>query len=219
MTALPQTQLPLTTWYGSGSAYKTLSVAPPRGVKAGDIWSLALFCPPSDVAASSPLDAIPPYKTALVSLSSVEDAGAWAPVPVMSEPIRFTAAIKGGLTAVPPVKGEKVKVKAAPTEKVAKQDRIQRAFVLPPRSLEESSSELLLTEQTSFDLDKVCSCHIDYLSQQTLTRSAFTSENLGLWPSRRRLHGLPPSLGRCSRSGRQISTRGRGASCAPTLSP
>jgi hypothetical protein len=158
-TTVPQRQLPLTTWYGSGSAYKTLSIDPPTGVKSGETWLLALFCSPSNVGGASSaasLGAVPPHKTSLVALSSVEDAGAWVPVPVMSEPIRFTAAAKGGSANAPASRGGKVKTKAGPSDKVEKQDRIQRAFVLPtPPAEGDGPHEILLTEQTSFDLDKV----------------------------------------------------------------
>lgn len=165
--------LPLTTWHGSGSAYKALAVDPPKGVKVGEAWSLALFSSapvlrrgtaftlPTAAASGQAPTAAARWKTDLLELARVEDStrGGWSPIAVKSEPVRFTSA-KGGAAAGGKGAG-KGKGKAAASsssDKAEKQDRIQRTFVLPPVVGRDDQPELHLTEQTSFDLDKVRPC-------------------------------------------------------------
>jgi hypothetical protein len=151
-SSLPQGRQPLTTWYGSGSAYKTLAIDPPKGVKAGETWSLALYSNSGRSTSASPA-----WKSDFVQVAHLgEDNSVWTPIPVLSEPIKFTAGSRGGPAAAPGKgKGkEKEKGKGKGNDKVDKQDRIRRTFVFPSPGVD-GPMELTLTEQTSFDLDKV----------------------------------------------------------------
>jgi len=145
----------LTTWYGSGSAYKTLAIDPPKGVKVGETWSLALYANPCGSTSLT----TPAWKSDFVQVAQLgQDNSVWTPIPVLSEPITFTAGSRRGSGAASGKgKGkekEKEKEKGKGNDKVNKQDRIRRTFVLPSPSTD-GPRELVLTEQTSFDLDKV----------------------------------------------------------------
>lgn len=149
-SSLPQGRQPLTTWYGSGSAYKTLAIDPPKGVKAGETWSLALYSNSGRSTSSSPA-----WKSDFVQVAHLgQDNSVWTPIPVLSEPIRFTVGSRGGPAAAPGKGKGKEKEKGKGNDKVDKQDRIRRTFVFPSAGAD-GPRELVLTEQTSFDLDKV----------------------------------------------------------------
>ena len=129
----------LTTWR-LATAYREIPVPVPSGVRDGQVWRLALSC---DGRATDQLGRA-------VELGS--DRLGRVPFPVLSMPIKFSSRMPKG--------------------SVAKQEKIERAFtfLLPtPVPVGEGESGVLLenarsspsratikvTEQTSFDLDKV----------------------------------------------------------------
>lgn len=154
------------------SSYKALSIPPPEQVRPGDAWTLALWVDSRDVCA----------EVTLGRLAAEGDVTVNGPIAVLSEPVRFVAASGTGGGAGG--KG-KAKGKAGSGAEGEKQDRIRRRMVLPPKrrrgtatmeieeisqpegdeeydeKKEEDAEEenghrvLVLTEQTSFDLDKV----------------------------------------------------------------
>ncbi len=120
------------TTYRHSSAYKEIPVPPPPQVREGQRWQLILSC------SAQPTSLKPNY-----TIDMNESAIGGIPFPVISMPILFSA------------KGLKGNTK--------KQERIERVYLLsnPPAPHESSETptsqprELKITEQTSFDLDKV----------------------------------------------------------------
>ncbi|TFK71378.1 hypothetical protein BDN72DRAFT_765157 [Pluteus cervinus] len=136
----------LTTWRQS-SAYKELTVPLPSGVKGGQAWSLVLT--PSVVVDSSPSSQQGGTRPGYVIDLNDNDLGS-RPFPVISMPIFF------GLN---PTKGD-----GNPKGGTSvKQEKIQRVYQLLPSGFREGvgddpspskGSQMIITEQTSFDLDK-----------------------------------------------------------------
>lgn len=120
------------TTYRNISAYKEIPVPVPLGVREGQQWQLSL----SPSGGTAPLQ--PNY-----TIDMHDPAVGHAVLPVISMPIVFSA------------KGLKGNVK--------KQERIERIYLVPsPTGVDDrkssgaaSTRELKITEQTSFDLDKV----------------------------------------------------------------
>jgi len=119
------------TVYRTSSAFKEISVPPPTGVRDGQQWQLVL-APSPDVIVNYSIDLFD------------ENIGSGMPFPVTSMPILFSSKGLGGKRVL------------------RKQERIQRVYRISngggetENSIEGSSPrELRITEQTSFDLDKV----------------------------------------------------------------
>jgi hypothetical protein len=136
----------LTTWRRA-TAYKEIPVPIPSGVRDGQLWRLVLSCngrSATDLGRSG-------YAVELGS-----DRLGREPFPVLSMPIKFSSRMPKGA--------------------IAKQEKIERVytFLLPTVPVREGDSDVLVdnarsnpsraiikvTEQTSFDLDKVRSSFI-----------------------------------------------------------
>ena len=119
----------LTTWRQS-NAYKEIPVPPPHGVREGQKWRLLLT---ADALAHN-------SRSSPVAINLNHKNVGKTPFPVMSMPILFTS-------RAPP--------------KGAKQEQIERVYHLRPVTKGsdrlDGGVSLRLVEQTSFDLDKVCS--------------------------------------------------------------
>ena len=149
----------LTTWRRA-TAYKEIPVPVPSGVRDGQLWRLALSC---DGRSATDQGRSPGYAIELGS-----DCLGREPFPVLSMPIKFSSRMSKG--------------------PIAKQEKIERVytFLLPtpvavPLPIREGVSDVLVdnarsnpsraiikvTEQTSFDLDKVrspLSSHIKFFA-------------------------------------------------------
>lgn len=131
----------LTTWRGASSAYKEITVPLPPRARDGDSWTLILSSP-ALLVPNSRKETMNPQQIQAISLASntPENSGEGlgsTPFPVWSMPISFTSrSVKAG-----------------------KQEKIKRVYILPTgtenESRERQGSLLKVTEQTSFDLDKV----------------------------------------------------------------
>lgn len=116
----------LTTWR-EANAYKEIPVPVPPGVSPGQSWRLLLSAVPSVNSASGSVVTIDLNNIALGSL----------PFPVLSMPIVFAQGVgKGGGGG--------------------KQEQVERVYQLLPAVDDVPAVVLKITEQTSFDLDKVC---------------------------------------------------------------
>ncbi|CDZ98689.1 Putative N2,N2-dimethylguanosine tRNA methyltransferase [Phaffia rhodozyma] len=159
----------LTTWLGSPSVYKPLSIPPPLGIRSGQSWTLSLFARPcsGNSNSSSACNSITDSGARMNSerslweldLSSALDGEAVVPFPVLSESIRFisTPESGGGKKKIgnghgnEKGKGRGKEVLSGMKERtgaVDKQDRIRRVFGLG------RGYKMCMVEQTSFDLDK-----------------------------------------------------------------
>jgi len=142
------------TTYRSSSAFKGVPVPPPIGVCDGQQWQLVLACSP-DATVNSSIDLFD------------EEIGSGMPFPVISVPILFSSRGQGG-------KGVFSR----------KQERIQRVYRISNGGSGETEGthprELRITEQTSFDLDKVrlLLLLISYLCKSITNQNI---ENLGQW--------------------------------------
>lgn len=126
----------LTTWR-QVNAYKELSIPPPPMVKEGQSWNLIL-------SSGSTTPSTPNY---IINLNE-DKLGRKDPFPIMSMPIVF-----------------RERIADASRGKVQKQDRIQRVYELFPSGSNAICGDrqvqlkkplrMVITEQTSFDLDKV----------------------------------------------------------------
>lgn len=119
------------TTYRPSSAFKEVPVPPPIGVREGQRWQLVLACSP-DAAVNPSIDLCD------------GGIGSGVPFPLISVPVLFSSKGQGG-------KGV-----------LRKQERIQRVYRLSNGGgggggeIEGANPrELRITEQTSFDLDKV----------------------------------------------------------------
>lgn len=122
----------LTTWR-IANAYQSVNVLPPSGIRDGEAWNLVL----------SPHK----LKDGNHVINMVEDSDrvllGQTPFPVISQPVRFCRRLAGD--------GTKYK---------QKQERIERIYRL---SLQGGSKiDIKITENTSFDLDKVRSTRTVY---------------------------------------------------------
>jgi len=142
------------TTYRSSSAFKEVPVPPPIGVRDGQQWQLVLACSP-DATVNPSIDLFD------------GGIGSGVPFPVISVPILFSS--KG--------QGEKGVLR--------KQERIQRVYRISNggsggETEGTNPRELIITEQTSFDLDKVRL--ISYMckkNKKSITKQNI--ENLGQW--------------------------------------
>jgi protein N-lysine methyltransferase METTL21D len=135
----------LTTWRGSSSAYKDIAVPAPSGVRDGQYWRLILIASSSVSRYSSSSRLSSPRLADNTELVLGIDDDQDKIFPVRSMPILFTRHL-----TTPVNSGG------------GKQDQIERVLSLVP-SRTQSEGELWksfrrrirITEQTSFDLDKV----------------------------------------------------------------
>jgi protein N-lysine methyltransferase METTL21D len=147
----------LTTWKGSASAYKPVSIPLPTGARAGELWRLALLPSPtgSSLSSDAPLISVLPSTT-----GSIQSSFGRLPLPVFSAPMRIEQGSPGKLDSG---KAKSMGKNDGPNM-ASKQQRIERFYTLPSAvksldsdvGLEEHSRRIMrITEQTSFDLDKV----------------------------------------------------------------
>ncbi|KAG8745219.1 hypothetical protein FRC10_008531 [Ceratobasidium sp. 414] len=153
----------LTTWRLGGS-YKPLSVVLPAEAQPGDSWRLCLV-------------AVQPGQSPSLALDLSQPAFGQLPFPVTSMPIDIAAGstadqaassstspgskhnkrswqAKHAQSKSPVAKGTAA-ISAERVTQVSKQERIERLYLLPPSPDSIASRTLRITEQTSFDLDKV----------------------------------------------------------------
>ncbi|CAE6416749.1 unnamed protein product [Rhizoctonia solani] len=130
----------LTTWKPGSTSYKPLNVALPKEARPGDTWRLCLAVNPDSKNLPHCL---------FLDLTQPEFGR--LPFPVTSLPISVLAGESRDTRAVRPTPSKQSKAKPKPTEhNVAKQEKIERLYSLPL-----NWGTLRITEQTSFDLDKV----------------------------------------------------------------
>ena len=160
----------LTTWHPEQSAYKILSIPPPPSnlLHYSREWRIMLSCPhPKAGTETAQLNSC-----GCISLDD-EEIGV-VPFPVHSLPIRFeTVGSSGAPSPLQKTGGKRSKgSRSIGSTKVRKQEGVQRVLVMerPPlrnehtkehTDTEESDKRatqhrILISEKTSFDLDKVC---------------------------------------------------------------
>ena len=160
--------LKLTTWHPEQSAYKILSIPPPPSslLQYSTEWRIMLSCPyPKAGTETAKLNTC-----GYISLDD-EEIGS-IPFPVFSLPIRFEMAAPSATSSQRTGgKPDKGKGKSVGSTKVPKQEGVQRVLVMERPLLrnahtkeqtdgEESDKKaanhrILVSEKTSFDLDKV----------------------------------------------------------------
>lgn len=165
-----QRPLPLTTFLAPASSYKPLSIPPPVGVQANQTWALALWATPAlNLSPTTPQEQQLAAQKAgwEMDLLDLVSSGRSACLSVVSEGVRFMGGSgkptggggggrEGKKGTSKPVKGKGAG--GGGKDVGEKQDRIKRAFVLPGMAEGAGGGRKVeLTEQTSFDLDKVCS--------------------------------------------------------------
>ncbi|KAG8730756.1 hypothetical protein FRC11_005873 [Ceratobasidium sp. 423] len=148
----------LTTWRSGSGSYKPLSVALPAVAQLGDAWRLCLAVDLDSRNAARSL-----------VLDFLQNEFGRLPFPVTSLPIT----VLGGESVGPigkaqgikpnPNKQPKAKSKL-PESNISKQEKIERFYMLPS-----NWGTLRITEQTSFDLDKLLALPKDAAQSHELT--------------------------------------------------
>jgi hypothetical protein len=178
----------LTTWYGKSSAYKTISIPPPPRVRDGESWALILSCDsnPSQRLSLSLIDLCQDSRTVdhgqrgkfvndSVHTDTVIDLGS-VPFPVVSLPIKFLRSPNS--TGRSGHSSSKSRSKSSGATAAPKQEQIQRQYRIAIKKCPNIGGSVIydtadgrpivdsitceglltITEQTSFDLDKVRLC-------------------------------------------------------------
>lgn len=177
-----------------GGTYKPLAIALPVKAQPGDFWRLCLIVLPAGQSPALTIDLMQP------------DFGR-LPFPVTSLPIGIaTNATTADRSS--PAKGKKSRhakptqskpqkttnaavsthaeqPTSAPQIQAQKQERIERFYQLPvsPHRSSEHGRVLCITEQTSFDLDKVGSLRSALLQSSLIDRSGAQVENMVSCPA------------------------------------